>query len=217
MGLTDLAVIVSSDGTRQRVPDPKRSRTKERALARAQRSLSRKQNGSNDRHKARKRVAVLHRKVRETRRDHHHELAPRLIRENQTVALESLSITALVRTRMGRSVHDAGWGALIRFIEDEATAHGRTVVRIGRWEPTSQVCSMCGVRDGPKPLNIREWTCGACGTVLDRDVNAALNILVAAGLAETLNACGPDVRRTLACAAGAEAGTRRRDRTRAAA
>ena len=91
------------------------------------------------------------------------------------------------------------------------------MVRAGRWEPTTQVCSVCGVQDGPKSLHVRTWTCPGCGVVLDRDYNAAVNIMVAAGLAETLNACGGDVRRTLACADPGEAGTRRTDREIAAA
>jgi putative transposase len=215
VGLADLAVIASSDGTREKVPNPKWLRTKERALARAQRSLARKQKGSANREKARRKVAVLHRKVRQTRADHHHKLALRLVRENQTVALESLSITGLARTRMGKSIHDAGWGILIRLIEEKAAAHGRTVARTGRWEPTSQVCCVCGTPDGKKLLHVRIWTCAACGVRLDRDYNAAVNIMVAAGLAETLNACGGDIRRTLACADPGEAGTRRTYRHRA--
>lgn len=207
VGLTDLATIACSDGSREKIGNPHWLRSEERRLARAQRALSRKQKGSHNREKARHRVAVLHRKVRETRLDHHHKLALRLVRENQTVALETLSIIALVRTRMGKSIHDAGWGTLRRLIEEKAMAHGRTVVRIDRWEPTSQVCSVCGVKDGVKPLHIRIWTCEACGPRLDRDYNAAVNIMVVAGLAETLNACGGDVRRTLACANPSEAGT----------
>ena len=212
VGLTDLAVIVASDGTRERISNPRWLRSKERALSRAQRFLAQKQNGSKNREKARHRVAVLHRKMRETRADHHHKLALRVLRENQTVALESLSITALTRTRMAKSVHDAGWGHLIKLIGEKAAAHGRTVARIEQWEPTGQVCSVCGVRDGPKPLQVRVWICPSCGAVLDRDFNAAVNIMVAAGLAETLNACGGDVRRTLACADPGEAGTHRTDR-----
>ena len=216
VGLTDLAVIASSDSTKEKIPNPKWLARKQRALARAQRALSRKQKGSNNREKARQRVAALHRKVRETRTDHHHKLALRLVRENQTVALESLSITGLTRTRLARSVHDAGWGILTRLIEEKAAQYGRTVVRAGRWEPTTQVCSVCGVQDGPKSLHVRTWTCPGCGVVLDRDYDAAVNIMVAAGLAETLNAGGGDIRRTLACADPGEAGTRRTDRPRAA-
>ena len=217
VGLTHLAAITYSDGTRQKVPNPRWLRTKERDLARAQRSLSRKQRGSKNREKARRRVSVLHRKVRETRLDHHRKLALRLIRENQAIALEGLNVAGLARTRMGKSVNDAGWATLTRLIREKAADHGRGVRTISQCEPTSQLCSVCGAKDGPKPLHIRVWTCVECGTALDRDFNAAVNIMVAAGLAETLNACGGDVRRTLACADPGEAGTRRTDREIAAA
>ena len=86
---------------------------------------------------------------------------------------------------------------------------GDRVVPIGQWEPTTQTCSVCGTSGGKKPLSVRVWRCQGCGARLDRDYNAAVNILVAAGLAETINACGPGVRHTLACAVGDEAGTRR--------
>ncbi|WP_285516312.1 zinc ribbon domain-containing protein, partial [Streptomyces sp. NBRC 14336] len=82
-------------------------------------------------------------------------------------------------------VHDAGWSAFVGMLEYKAARYGRTFIRIGRFEPTSQVCSQCGVKDGPKPLHVRVWTCGACGAVLDRDINAAVNVAKAAGLAVT--------------------------------
>ena len=88
---------------------------------------------------------------------------------------------------------DAGWSQLMRCVEEKAAQYGRTFAKIGRFEPTSQVCSACGVKDGPKPLSVREWACAACGTVHDRDVNAARNIL-ALGRRERLNACGAGVR-----------------------
>jgi hypothetical protein len=94
-----------------------------------------------------------------------------------------------------------------------AAQYGRTVVVIDRFAPTSQVCSVCGVKDGPKSLQVREWDCTACGSHLDRDYNAAVNIMVAAGLAETLNACGGNVRLALASAIPSEAGTHRTDPT----
>jgi putative transposase len=112
-----------------------------------------------------------------------------------------------MRTRLAKSISDAGWSQLLRCIEEKAVQYGRTFGRVGRFEPTSQVCSACGVTDGPKPLAVREWTCQACGTAHDRDVNAAKNIL-AAGRAERLNACGDGVRPRLA-AVVAEAGTHR--------
>ena len=179
-------------------------------MATAQRALSRKRKGSANRAKARRRVAVCHRKVRDRRADHHHKLALRLVRENQAVAVEDLAVAGLARTRLAKSVHDAGWGLVVGLLEARATQHGRRVVKVGRWEPTSQTCSSCGRRDGPKPLGVRVWTCCACGTTHDRDVNAARNILrimVAAGLAETPNACGAGVRPPAMAAVGDEAGT----------
>jgi len=181
-------------------------------LARAQRALSRKRKGSANRAKARHRVAVAHRKVRDRRADHHHKLALRVIRENQAVAVEDLAVAGLARTRLAKSVHDAGWATFVRLLEEKAAQYGRRVVKVGRWEPTSQTCCACGRRDGPKPLRVRVWTCGACGVVHDRDVNAARNILkvlVAAGPAETQNACGAGVRPPSLAAVGSEAGTPR--------
>ncbi len=116
-------------------------------------------------------------------------------------------MSGLARTRLARSVQDVGWSQLLRLMEEKAAQYGRTFARIGRFEPTSQVCSACGVRDGPKPLSVREWACQACGTVHDRDVNAAKNIL-AAGRADKENACRAGVR-PHPVAAGAEAGTHR--------
>ncbi len=102
----------------------------------------------------------------------------------------------------------AGWSQLLRLVEEKAAQYGRTFRKIGRFEPTSQVCSACGVKDGPKPLAVRMWACAACGTAHDRDLNAAKNIL-AAGRAERLNACGTSARPLLTVAAGVEAGTHR--------
>lgn len=221
LGLVDFAAVVSSDGTRHKVTNPRHLRAAQRRLARAQRALARKEKGSANRAKARTRVAAAHRKVRESRLDHHHKLALRLVRENQAIAVEGLSVSGLARAgatgRRGRglrrSVHDAGWGTFVRVLTEKATEHGRDLIVIDRFAPTSQVCSVCGVQDGPKPLHVRTWTCGGCGTRLDRDYNAALNVLLAAGLAESLNACGGNIRRTLACAVPDEAGTHRTDQS----
>jgi putative transposase len=204
MGLARLAV--TSDG--EVIDNPRFLRAKKRALARAQRALSRKQNGSANRAKARRRVAIVYRKVRETRLDHAHKTALRLVRENQAVYAEDLCVSGLARTRLAKSVHDAGWSQLLRLIEGKAAQYGRVFAKIGRFEPTSQLCSACGVKDGPKPLSVRQWTCVACGTAHDRDVNAAKNIL-AAGRADRLNACGAQVRPGPALAQRGEAGTHR--------
>ncbi|MGW0963216.1 zinc ribbon domain-containing protein, partial [Streptomyces gelaticus] len=114
----------------------------------------------------------------------------------------------LARTRLAKSVHDAGWSAFVAMLEYKAALHGRVFIRIGRFEPTSQICSGCGVKDGPKPLHIRVWQCQACGAVLDRDINAAVNVALAAGLAVT--ACRAQVRPGLRVPAQREeAGTHR--------
>jgi putative transposase len=203
LGLASLAV--TSDG--EVIGNPRFLQARERKLARAQRALSRKRKGSANRAKARRRAAVVHRKVRETRLDYAHKTALRLVRDNQAVYAEDLCVSGLARTPLAKSVHDTGWSQLLRLIEEKAAQYGRTFRKIGRFEPTSQVCSMCGAKDGPKPLHVREWTCTACGTRHDRDHNAAKNVL-ALGRRESLNACGGGVRPEL-LAAASEAGTHR--------
>jgi putative transposase len=204
LGLDRLAV--TSEG--EIIANPRIMRAKERHLSRAQRALSRRQKDSANRAKARRRVAVLHRKVRETRLDHAHKTALRLVRDNQAVYAEDLAVSALARTRLAKSVHDAGWSQLLRLLGEKAEHYGRTFHRIDRFVPTSQVCSECCVQDGPKPLSVRTWTCVACGAFHDRDVNAAKNTL-AAGRAERLNACGGTVRPGASLARPDEAGTHR--------
>ena len=200
VGLTSLAV--TSDG--EVIPNPRFLR-RARRLKTARRVLSRRQKDSANRAKARRRLAALHRKVRQTRLDHAHKTALRLVRDNQAIYVEDITVSGLMRTRLAASIADAGWSLLMRCIQEKAAQYSRTCARIGRFEPTSQVCSACGVKDGPKPLRVREWTCAACGTTHDRDVNAAKNIL-AAGRADSLNACGAGVRPHLV-AVGAETGT----------
>src|SRR5262249_43756926 len=112
-----------------------------------------------------------------------------------------------------KSVHDAGWSTFVKMLEYKAARSGRTLTRINRFAPTSQICSACGVKDGPKPLHIRIWTCGVCGTVLDRDIDAAVKVAQAAGLAVT--ACGAKVRPGPVPAQRGEAGTHPGDLTRA--
>ena len=204
LGLTHFAVL--SDG--RKVANPRFLRRAEGKLRRAQKALSRTARGSSNRAKARVRVARVHARVADTRRDWLHKESARIIRENQAVYVEDLCVAGLGRTRLAKSVHDAGWSAFTGMLEYKARRHGRTFARIGRFEPTSQVCSRCGIKDGPKPLHIREWTCPACGTLLDRDVNAARNI-AALGRRETSNACGDGVRPPLAVAAISETGTHR--------
>ena len=208
LGLTSFAVL--SNG--KVIENPRYLRKAERRLKRAQQALSRKQKGSANRAKARVKVARAHVRVADARRDFAHKLSTTITRENQAVYVEDLAVKGLARTRLAKSVHDAGWGMFLTLLADKATRYGRTFARVDRWFPSSQICSACGVQDGPKPLSVRSWTCPACGTAHDRDVNAARNILLegrktAAGRAAP--ACGGDVSPGLAQADPGEAGTHR--------
>ncbi|SDZ35610.1 putative transposase [Saccharopolyspora shandongensis] len=202
--------VVLSDG--RKIACPKFLRHTEKKLKRAQRALSRKETGSRNREKARVKVARAHARVADARREFHHQLSTRLIRENQAIAVEDLAVVGIARTRLAKSVHDAGWSAFLSMLEYKAVRYGRRMVRIGRFEPASQVCSRCGVKDGPKPLHVRSWQCQACGVSLDRDINAAVNVAKAAGLAVT--ACGAQVRPGPVLAQRGEAGTHRGDLSR---
>ncbi|WP_141577993.1 RNA-guided endonuclease TnpB family protein [Actinomadura sp. WMMA1423] len=188
LGLTHLAVL--SDG--RKVTSPKFLRRAERRLGKAQQALSRKQKGSANRRKAVARVARMHARVSDARRDHHHRLSTQLIRDNQAVYVEDLAVNALARTRLAKSVHDAGWSRFVGMLEYKAARYGRTLGKVDRWFPSSKLCSACGTAAEAMPLNVRTWTC-PCGAVHDRDVNAANNIL-AAGRADRLNACGGTAR-----------------------
>jgi putative transposase len=210
LGLKHFAVL--SDG--RKITAPRFLRRAEIKLRRAQRALSRKQKGSRNRDKARVAVARAHARVADARRDFCHQLSTALIRENQAVAVENLAVKGLARTRLAKSVHDAGWSGFVMMLEYKARLYGREFYRIGRFEPTSQRCSACGVRDGPKPLHVREWQCPACRAWLDRDINAAVNVAKAAGLAVT--ACGAQVRPGSALAQRGEAGTHPTSRRKAA-
>ncbi len=200
-GLGHFAVL--SDGTK--IDSPRFLRRAGKDLQKAQRDLSRKQMGSSNRNEGRIKVACAHAQVADARREFRHQLSTKLIRENQAVAVEDLAVRGLARTRLAKSVHDAGWSAFVTMLENKAARYGRTFVKIGRFEPTSQVCSVCGVKDGSKPLNVHVWTCGACRAVLDQDINAAVNVAKAAGLA--VSACGARVGPGLVSARRGETGT----------
>ncbi|MFD6272607.1 RNA-guided endonuclease InsQ/TnpB family protein [Nocardia asteroides] len=187
LGLTTFAVL--SDGTK--IVSPRFLRQVERRLRKVQRALSRKQKGSKNRAKARVKVARVHAKVADTRRDWAHKHSRKIIRDNQAVFVEDLCVKGLARTRLAKSVHDAGWSMFTRMLEEKAARYGRHFSTVDRFFPSTRLCSACGVVSEKKPLHIREWVC-TCGAVHDRDLNAAHNIL-AAGRAERLNACGGTV------------------------
>ncbi len=204
LGLTTFAVL--SDGTK--ISAPRFLRRADKKIGRLQRAHSRTQKGSRNKEKSRAALARAHAAVADRRADFCHQASTMIIGENQAVYVEDLCVAGLGRTRLAKSVHDAGWSAFVAMLEYKAARYGRTFARIGRFEPTSQVCSACGARDGPKPLGVRTWTCAACGTVHDRDVNAARNVL-ALGRRESLNACRGGVRPGATPAAAGETGSLR--------
>jgi putative transposase len=190
VGLKDLAVF----STGEKIANPQHLRRSERRLAHAQRNLARKQKGSKNREKARMKVARIYAQIADQRSDGLHKLTTRLIRENQTVCVESLAVKNLVRNHsLAKAIHDVGWGKLVRQLEYKAAWYGRTLVKIDRWYPSSQRCHACGYINTTLTLDVRVWTCPNpdCGIRHDRDINAAKNIL-AVGL--TVNACGEAVR-----------------------
>jgi putative transposase len=150
LGLTHFAVL--SDGTK--VAAPKFLRRAARKLKRLQQDLSRKQRGSQNRKKAVVKVARAHAQVADTRRDWRHKLSTRIIRDNQAVYVEDLCVTSLGRTRLAKSVHDAGWASFTAMLEYKAARYGRVFAKVDRFAPTSQTCSACGRSDGPKPLSV---------------------------------------------------------------
>lgn len=132
--------------------------------------------------------------------------ASKLSRENQTVIIETLNIAGMANTNMAKSISDAGWGQFLRFLEEACTRKGVTFIKAPRFFASTQICSARGASGGKKPLSIRTWQCDSCGVTMDRDFNAATNIL-AAGSA--VYACGRDTRLQLAEAVPNEAGSHR--------
>ncbi|SCG76937.1 RNA-guided endonuclease InsQ/TnpB family protein [Micromonospora inositola] len=188
LGLTHFAVL--SNG--KRVAAPKFLRRAARKLRRLQQDLSRKQRGSANRKKAVVMVAKAHARVADTRRDWQHKLSTRIIRDNQAVYVEDLGVVGLGRTRLAKSVHDAGWDSFTAMLEYKAARLGRTFGRIDRFFPSTRMCSQCGRINDKLPLNTRAWNC-PCGAAHDRDINAAMNVL-AAGRADNSNDRGAQVR-----------------------
>ncbi|GHO61720.1 transposase [Ktedonobacter sp. SOSP1-52] len=189
LGLKSL--LIPSDG--KTIANPKHLHSYEKKLAKAQRRHAKKKKGSKNRDKARKKVARLHAKIVNTRRDYQHKVTTRLIRENQVICLEDLHVAGMLKNHcLAKAISDVGWGEIRRQLEYKAAWYGRTVVIIDRWEATSKTCSACGYNLDILTLDVREWVCPGCGVCHDRDINAAYNIL-AAGLA-VVSACGENVR-----------------------
>lgn len=187
-GITTLYTL----STGEKITNPRHEKKDREKLARAQRQLSKKQKGSKNRDKARHKVARIHARIADRRRDHLHKLSTRLVRENQVIAIEDLSVRNMVKNHsLARAISDASWAQFRTMLEYKADWYGREIIAIDRFYPSSKQCSACGMLQDSMPLNIRDWTCPGCGETHDRDVNAAKNIL-AAGLA--VSACGDGVR-----------------------
>jgi putative transposase len=178
--------------TGEKVGNPRFFEQDAKKLAQAQRRLAKKCRGSKNRHKARRKVARIHARIADRRRDFLHQLSTRIIRENQTICVESLRVKAMVKhPTLAKAISDVGWGEFVRQLTYKAEWYGRTLVAIDKWYPSSKRCSACRHVLGSLSLDTRRWTCPECGAVHDRDVNAAQNVL-AAGLA--VSACGEAVR-----------------------
>jgi putative transposase len=178
-GLDSLVAL----STGEKITNPGHERADRRKLAKAQRNLSRKQKGSANRAKARVRVARVHARVTDRRRDHLHKVTTRLVHENQVVAVEDLTVRNMLRNHsLARAISDAAWSELRRMLEYKCQWYGRELRLVDRWYPSSKLCSQCGALREAMPLSTWTWAC-SCGAVHDRDVNAARNIL-AAGLVE---------------------------------
>lgn len=168
---------VSSDG--MEYANPKYLRKSEKKLQRLQRQLSRKTKGSHNREKARVKVARLHEHVANQRKDMLHKLSTELMRKYDVVCLESLSTANMMKNHcLAKSIADASWSEFQRQLHYKAKWYSKRVVEVDRFYPSSQLCSCCGAQwSGTKDLKIRKWICPACQAELDRDTNAAINIL----------------------------------------
>ncbi|MFE9926663.1 RNA-guided endonuclease InsQ/TnpB family protein [Streptomyces sp. NPDC005774] len=178
--------------TGEKITNPRHERRDRTRLAKAQRALAKKARGDGvNRRKARIRVAKIYARITDRRRDGLHKLTTRLVRENQTIVIEDLTVRNMVKNHMlARAISDASWSEFRSMLEYKATWYGREVIAVDRFFPSSKLCSACGTLRKKMPLHVRTWTCD-CGTTHDRDVNAAKNLL-AAGLA--VSVCGAGVR-----------------------
>jgi putative transposase len=205
LGILDFASF--NNGEKVKAPKPLKRKLKR--LRKLQRNISRKQKGSKRREVALHKIAVLHSKISDIRTDFLHKLSTQVIRENQTIALEDLNVSGLLKNRkLSRAISDLGWRNFRTMLEGKSVMYGRDLRIINRWEPTSQKCSCCGESGGKKELDVREWECLFCGAIHDRDINAAVNILqVAGGQPETQNGRGGRRKTTSKVAAAREAST----------
>jgi len=198
LGIIDFATL----STGEKIKSPKPLKENIKKLRKLQKSLSRKQIGSKRREIAKLKVARLHAQIKDIRDDFLHKLSTKLIHENQVIVLEDLNTAGLLRNhKLARAISDLGWRSFRDMLAAKAEMYGREFRVIDRWEPTSQRCSCCNQIGGKKELKVREWTCLFCGTTHDRDINAAINILVASN-PETKKTKGSKSRKKKRCDPG---------------
>jgi putative transposase len=178
LGIESLVTL----STGEKVGNPRWFENEQERLRREQQKLSRKEkkgpNGpSNNWERQRKRVAKVHQRIKDRRKDFIEKLTTRLVENFDVIVVEDLSVKAMQQNgKLARHIGQAGWGQIVRRLKDKCEWYGRTLVVADKWFPSSQRCSNCGHVDGSKPLNVRDWTCSECSASHDRDVNAAKNL-----------------------------------------
>ena len=174
-------LFVSSEG--ERANYPKYYRRAQKRLHRVQKKFSRSKKFSSNREKMRLVLIRVYEKVTNRRKDFLHKLSSRLVNENDAIVIEDLDLQAMAKHKrggrfsFGKSISDNGWGIFTRMLEYKLEWQGKSLIRIDKWYPSSQLCSQCGYQNSEtKNLSVREWTCPKCGVKHDRDHNAAINI-----------------------------------------
>ena len=173
VGLTSFLVTSTGD----KVDNPRYLKNSLARLKHLQQLVARKVKGSNNRKKAICKVAILHEQIANQRSDFLHQHSYKYVSENQAIAVETLNITGMLKNHcLARSISDVGWSEFFSQLEYKCNNFGKTILKIGRFEPSSKMCSICGTINHDLVLKDRAWTCESCSTTHDRDINAAINI-----------------------------------------
>ena len=173
LGIESLAVL----STGEKVGNPRWFENEHKRLRREQRKLSRKEKGSNNWERQRKRVAKVHQRIQDRRKDFIEKLTTRLVRAFDVIVVENLSVKNMQQNgRLARHITQAGWSQIVRRLREKCEWYGRTLVIADKWFPSTKRCSACGHVGESKPLDVRDWACGECGAHHDRDINAAKNL-----------------------------------------